>query len=69
MALLQLAIYCHMFLTDYFIVLEMNLCRMFTIETAMMLANLVTKPEAKQTLTAGVFSIATQTSVMMKVTV
>ena len=42
-------------------------CRMLTIE--MMLANLATDPEAKRILTAGVFSMATRTSVMMKVTV
>ena len=39
------------------------------IETMMMLANLATEPEAKRALTVGVFSIATLTSVMMKVMV
>ena len=42
---------------------------MLTIETMMMLANLATEPEAKRILTAGVFSMATRMSVMMKVTV
>ena len=51
------------------IVLAMNLCRMLTIKTTMMLANLAAKPVAKQILTAGVFLMATQTSVMMNVTV
>ena len=36
--------------TDYLIVLVTNLCRTLMIETTMMLANLATKPEAKQTL-------------------
>ena len=42
---------------------------MLTIETMMMLANLATEPEAKRILTAGVFSMATRMSVMMKVMV
>ena len=46
-----------------------NLCQMLTLETTMMLANLVTELEAKRTLTVGVFSMATQASVMMKVMV
>ena len=43
MALLQLTIYRRMFWTDYLIVLATNLCRMLTIETTMMFANLATK--------------------------
>ena len=39
----------------------MQVCQMLTIETTMMLA--------KRILTAGVFSMATLTSVMMNVTV
>ena len=70
-ALLELTIYRRMFWTDYLIVLATNLCRMLTIETtmSMILANLATEPEAKPILTAGVFSMATRTSVMMNVTV
>ena len=64
-----LTIYRRMFWTDYLIVLARNLCRMLTIETTMMLANLATEPEAKRILTAGIFSMATQTSVMMNVMV
>ena len=63
-ALLELTIYRGMLWTDYLIVLATNLCRMLTIETTMMFANLVTtKLEAKQILTAGVFSMATRTDV------
>ena len=68
-ALPQLAVYRRMFWTDYLIVLATNLCRMLTIETTMMLANLATKPEAKRILTAEVFLMATRTSVMMNVMV
>ena len=50
-------------------VLATNLCQMLTIETTMMLANLATEPEAKRILTAGVFSMATRTSVIKNVTV
>ena len=39
------------------------------IKTTMMLVILVTEPEAKRTLTEGVFLIAIQTTVMMKVMV
>ena len=67
--LIQLTIYRRMLWTDYLIVLATNLCRMLTIETTMMLANLSTEPEAKRILTAGVFSMASRTSVMMNVTV
>ena len=69
MALLQLTIYRHMFWKDYLIVLAMNHCQMLTIETTMMLTNLATELEAKRILTAGVFSMATWTSVMINVTV
>ena len=67
MALFQLTIYRCMFWTDYLIVLAKNLC--WTVEATMMLANLATRPEAKRILTAGVFSMATRTSVVMNVTV
>ena len=63
----SLTIYRHMFWTDYLIVLATNLCRMLTIETTMMLANLATEPVAKRILTAGVFSMATRTSVIKNV--
>ena len=68
-ALFELMIYHRMLWTDYLIVLTMNLCWMLAIETTMMLANLATEPEAKGILTAGVFSMATWTSVMMNMTV
>ena len=45
-------IYCRTFWIDYLIGLVKNLCQMLTIKTTMMLANLATEPEAKQTLTA-----------------
>ena len=69
MALLQLTIYHRMFWTDYLLVLATNLCRILTIETTMMLANLATEPEAKRILTAGVFLMATWTSVIKNVMV
>ena len=50
-------------------VLATNLCQMLMIKTTMMLANLATEPEAKRILTAGVFSMATRTSVIKNVTV
>ena len=68
-ALLQLTIYRRMFWTDYLIVLATNLCRMLTIETTMLLANLATEPEAKRILTAGVFLMATRMSVIKNVMV
>ena len=68
-ALRQLTIYRRLFWMDFFIVLATNLCRMLTIETTMMLANLVTEPDAERILTAGVFSMATRTSVIKNVTV
>ena len=54
-ALLQLTIYRRMFWTDYLIVLATNLCRMLTIETTMMLANLATEPEAKRSKSGSIF--------------
>ena len=41
----------------------------FSDKSLMMLANLATEPEAKRILTAGVFSMATRTSVIKNVMV
>ena len=44
-----------MFWTDYLIVLKTNLCRMLTIETTMMLANLATAGGKTDTDSGSIF--------------